>query len=39
MMLNSFIMAFAITVGKIVVQMLSAFAIVWFTPLRNLSSG
>lgn len=37
MMLNSFIMAFAITVGKIVVSMLSAFAIVWFRfPLRNL---
>ena len=30
-------MAFAITVGKIVVSMLSAFAIVWFRfPLRNL---
>ena len=37
MMLNSFIMAFAITVGKIAVSMLSAFAIVWFRfPLRNL---
>ena len=37
MMLNSFIMAFAITVGKITVSMLSAFAIVWFRfPLRNL---
>ena len=37
MMLNSFIMAFGITVGKIVVSMLSAFAIVWFRfPLRNL---
>ncbi|MFO5979622.1 glycerol-3-phosphate transporter, partial [Klebsiella pneumoniae] len=30
MMLNSFIMAFAITVGKIVVSVLSAFAILWF---------
>ncbi len=30
MMLNSFIMAFSITVGKITVSMLSAFAIVWF---------
>jgi sn-glycerol 3-phosphate transport system permease protein len=37
MMLNSFIMAFSITVGKIAVSMLSAFAIVWFRfPLRNL---
>ncbi|MDU1433973.1 MAG: sn-glycerol-3-phosphate ABC transporter permease UgpE [Citrobacter freundii] len=37
MMLNSFIMAFSITVGKITVSMLSAFAIVWFRfPLRNL---
>jgi sn-glycerol 3-phosphate transport system permease protein len=37
MLLNSFIMAFSITVGKIVVSMLSAFAIVWFRfPLRNL---
>ncbi len=37
MMLNSFIMAFGITVGKITVSMLSAFAIVWFRfPLRNL---
>ena len=40
MMLNSFIMAFGITVGKITVSMLSAFAIVWFRfPLRNLFSG
>ncbi|MBE8214557.1 glycerol-3-phosphate transporter, partial [Leptospira borgpetersenii serovar Ballum] len=37
MLLNSFIMAFSITVGKIAVSMLSAFAIVWFRfPLRNL---
>ncbi|WP_426446357.1 sn-glycerol-3-phosphate ABC transporter permease UgpE [Siccibacter colletis] len=37
MLLNSFIMALAITVGKITVSMLSAFAIVWFRfPLRNL---
>ena len=37
MLLNSFIMALSITVGKIVVSMLSAFAIVWFRfPLRNL---
>ncbi|ELQ6021363.1 sn-glycerol-3-phosphate ABC transporter permease UgpE [Cronobacter turicensis] len=37
MLLNSFIMAFSITVGKITVSMLSAFAIVWFRfPLRNL---
>ncbi len=36
MMLNSFIMA-RITVGKITVSMLSAFAIVWFRFLpRNL---
>ncbi|ELY2745309.1 sn-glycerol-3-phosphate ABC transporter permease UgpE [Cronobacter sakazakii] len=37
MLLNSFIMAFSITVGKIAVSMLSAFAIVWFRfPLRNI---
>lgn len=37
MMVNSFIMALAITMGKIVVSILSAFAIVWFRfPLRNL---
>ncbi|WP_436874530.1 sn-glycerol-3-phosphate ABC transporter permease UgpE [Kosakonia sacchari] len=37
MLTNSFIMAFVITVGKIAVSMLSAFAIVWFRfPLRNL---
>ncbi|MBF3267512.1 glycerol-3-phosphate transporter, partial [Leptospira borgpetersenii serovar Ballum] len=37
MLLNSFIMAFSITVVKIAVSMLSAFAIVWFRfPLRNL---
>ena len=37
MLLNSFVMAFSITLGKITVSMLSAFAIVWFRfPLRNL---
>ncbi|MDP1233296.1 glycerol-3-phosphate transporter, partial [Klebsiella pneumoniae] len=37
MKLNSFIKAFAITVGKIVVSIHSAFAIVWYRfPLRNL---
>ena len=37
MLFNSFVMAFGITVGKITVSMLSAFAIVWFRfPLRNL---
>ena len=37
MMLNSFIMAFGITIGKITVSMLSAFALVWFRfPLRTL---
>ncbi|MCF3774155.1 glycerol-3-phosphate transporter, partial [Salmonella enterica subsp. enterica serovar Weltevreden] len=37
MMLNSFIIAFSITVGKITVSMISAFAIVWFRfHLRNL---
>ncbi|WP_145554155.1 sn-glycerol-3-phosphate ABC transporter permease UgpE [Yersinia bercovieri] len=37
MLLNSFVMAFAITVGKITVSMLSAYAIVYFRfPLRNL---
>lgn len=37
MLLNSLIMAFSITVGKIAVSILSAFAIVWFRfPLRNL---
>lgn len=37
MLLNSCIMAFSITVGKIAVSILSAFAIVWFRfPLRNL---
>ncbi|WP_145566994.1 sn-glycerol-3-phosphate ABC transporter permease UgpE [Yersinia aleksiciae] len=37
MLLNSFMMAFAITVGKITVSMLSAYAIVYFRfPLRNL---
>lgn len=40
MMLNSFIMAFGITVGKITVSMLSAFAIVWFRfPCVTCSSG
>lgn len=37
MLLNSFVMALVITIGKISVSMLSAFAIVWFRfPLRNL---
>lgn len=37
MMLNSLIMALGITVGKITVSMLSAFALVWFRfPLRTL---
>ncbi|WP_259461859.1 sn-glycerol-3-phosphate ABC transporter permease UgpE, partial [Enterobacter sp. R1(2018)] len=37
MLFNSFVMALGITLGKIVVSMLSAFAIVWFRfPLRNL---
>ncbi|WP_342323214.1 sn-glycerol-3-phosphate ABC transporter permease UgpE [Kosakonia sp. BYX6] len=37
MLTNSFVMAFVITVGKIAVSILSAFAIVWFRfPLRNL---
>jgi sn-glycerol 3-phosphate transport system permease protein len=37
LLLNSFVMARGITVGKISVSMLSAFAIVWFRfPLRNL---
>ncbi|MFP2505858.1 sn-glycerol-3-phosphate ABC transporter permease UgpE [Buttiauxella gaviniae] len=37
MLLNSFVMAMVITIGKITVSMLSAFAIVWFRfPLRNL---
>ncbi len=37
MMLNSLIMALGITVGKIAVSMLSAFALVWFRfPLRSL---
>ncbi|WP_336797711.1 sn-glycerol-3-phosphate ABC transporter permease UgpE [Erwinia aphidicola] len=37
MMLNSLIMALCITVGKISVSMLSAFALVWYRfPLRNL---
>lgn len=37
MLLNSFIMAFGITAGKIIVSVLSAFAIVWFRfPLRQL---
>ncbi len=36
MLLNSFVMAFSITLGKITVSMLSAFAIVWFRfPLRQ----
>ena len=37
MLLNSFVMAMVITIGKITVSMLSAFAIVWFRfPFRNL---
>ena len=37
MMLNSLLMALAITVGKISVSILSAFALVWYRfPLRNL---
>ncbi|EKN3347311.1 sn-glycerol-3-phosphate ABC transporter permease UgpE [Yersinia ruckeri] len=37
MLFNSFVMAFAITVGKITVSILSAYAIVYFRfPLRNL---
>lgn len=37
MLLNSLLMAFSITVGKITVSMLSAFALVWFRfPLRTL---
>ncbi|HDL7836448.1 TPA: sn-glycerol-3-phosphate ABC transporter permease UgpE [Yersinia enterocolitica] len=37
MLFNSFVMAFAITVGKITVSMLSAYAIVYFRfPLHNL---
>lgn len=37
LLLNSTIMALGITVGKISVSMLSAFALVWFRfPLRNL---
>jgi sn-glycerol 3-phosphate transport system permease protein len=37
MMLNSLLMALGITIGKITVSMLSAFALVWFRfPLRSL---
>ncbi len=37
LLFNSFVMALGITVGKIAVSILSAFAIVWFRfPLRNL---
>lgn len=37
MMLNSLVMALSITIGKIAVSMLSAFALVWFRfPLRGL---
>ncbi|WP_145578399.1 sn-glycerol-3-phosphate ABC transporter permease UgpE [Yersinia alsatica] len=37
MLFNSFVMALTITVGKITVSMLSAYAIVYFRfPLRNL---
>ncbi|MFC0179221.1 sn-glycerol-3-phosphate ABC transporter permease UgpE [Thorsellia kenyensis] len=36
MLVNSFLMAFIITIGKIVVSMLSAFAVVFFRfPFRN----
>ena len=38
LLLNSFLMALAITLGKLSVSILSAFAIVWFRfPLRNLA--
>ncbi|MFD1882735.1 sn-glycerol-3-phosphate ABC transporter permease UgpE [Paracoccus pacificus] len=38
MMLNSLIMALAIAIGKIVISVLSAFAIVYFRfPMRNLA--
>ncbi|MFZ4213546.1 sn-glycerol-3-phosphate ABC transporter permease UgpE [Pantoea endophytica] len=37
LMMNSLIMALVITVGKIAISMLSAFALVWFRfPLRSL---
>lgn len=37
LLLNSTLMALSITIGKITVSMLSAFALVWFRfPLRNL---
>ncbi|WP_343552548.1 sn-glycerol-3-phosphate ABC transporter permease UgpE [Pantoea sp.] len=37
MMFNSLLMALGITIGKITVSMLSAFALVWFRfPLRSL---
>ncbi|WP_168386164.1 sn-glycerol-3-phosphate ABC transporter permease UgpE [Erwinia amylovora] len=37
LMLNSLVMAFGITLGKISVSILSAFALVWYRfPLRNL---
>ncbi|MDR7343971.1 sn-glycerol 3-phosphate transport system permease protein [Pantoea alhagi] len=37
LLLNSTLMALGITIGKITVSMLSAFALVWFRfPLRNL---
>ncbi|CAK9886585.1 MAG: hypothetical protein XXXJIFNMEKO3_03030 [Candidatus Erwinia impunctatus] len=40
MLMNSAIMALCITTGKIVVSILSAFALVWFRfPLRTLFSG
>jgi sn-glycerol 3-phosphate transport system permease protein len=40
MLLNSLVMAMAIAIGKIVISMLSAFAIVYFRfPLRISSSG
>ncbi len=38
LLLNSFLMALGITLGKLSVSILSAFAIVWFRfPLRNLA--
>ncbi len=40
MLMNSVIMALGITVGKILVSILSAFALVWFRfPCAHCSSG
>lgn len=37
MLLNSLVMALGITIGKISISMISAFALVWFRfPLRQL---